>query len=189
MRSFTTQGKIFCLVVFVILILGGEFAASAQKVRVGADPSVNLNTYKTYAWSQGMAGTNPLINAMIFAEVDAQMAAKGIKKVDADPDLTLSAFVWTDSDMHVSNPSWAPSLNSLTTGVAVGAQGWVVTRGTLVVNMADAKSKNEVWRGTATDTLKHGPTGDKVKDAKSVQKPIKKAVEKMFKQFPTTSKK
>jgi hypothetical protein len=43
--------------------------------------------------------------------------------------------------------------------------------------------KDGLWRGTATDTLKHGPTGDKVRDAKSVEKPIKKAVVKMFKKF------
>jgi hypothetical protein len=173
----------------VVLVLAGALSVKAQKVRVGADPAVDLTTFKTYAWSQGTTGANPIVNQMIVNAVDAQMAAKGIKKVDSDQDLTLSAFVWTESDMQVSNPSWAPSLNSIATGVAVGSQSWVVTKGTLVVNMSDAKTKNEVWRGTATDTLKHGPTGDKIKDAKSVEKPIKKAVEKMFKQFPRTSQK
>jgi len=65
----------------------------------------------------------------------------------------------------------------------------VINGGTLVVNMSDTKTKNEVWRGTASDTMKHGPTGDKIKDAKTAEKPIKKAVEKMFKQFPRTSQK
>ena len=171
------------------VILAAVLSANAQKVRVGADPSVDLTRYKTYAWDNGTAGANPVVNQLIIAAVDAQFAAKGIKKVETDPDLTLSAFVWTDSDMQVSNPSWAPSLNSLTTGVAGPSQSWVVTRGTLVVNMSDTKTKNEVWRGTATDTMKHGPTGDKVKDAKTAEKPIKKAVEKMFKQFPHPSQK
>ena len=86
--------------------------------------------------------------------------------------------------MQVSNPSWAPSLNSLTTGVGVVSQSWVVTKGTLVVQMSDTKTKNEVWRATATDTMKNNPTGDKIKDAKTAEKPIKKAVEKMFKKYP-----
>lgn len=189
MKVFSTQKLMLYAVLIAAVILGGAFSVSAQKVRVGADPAIDLTTYKTYTWSQGLAGANPLVNATIVAAVDAQMAAKGIKKVETDPDLTLSAFVWTESDMQVSNPSWAPSLNSIATGVAVGSQSWVVTKGTLVVNMSDSKTKNEVWRGTATDTMKENLSGDKVKDAKTAEKPIKKAVEKMFKQFPRTSQK
>lgn len=174
-------------IIFVILI--AAVSASAQKVRVGADPAVDLTKYKTYTWSKGLAGTNAIINQLIVTNVDAQMAAKGLKKVETDAELTLSAFVWTDSDMHVSNPSWAPALNSIATGVAVGSQSWVVTNGTLVIDMQDTKTQNGVWRGTATETLKHGPSGDKVKDAKTAEKPIRKAVEKMFKQFPHPSRK
>jgi len=172
-----------------VVVLAACLSASAQKVRVGADPGVDLTKYKTYAWDKGTAGVNAVVNQIIINAVDAQMAAKGVSKVETDADLTLSAFVWTESDMQVSNPSWAPQLNPLATGVAVPSQSWVVTRGTLVVNMSDTKTKNEVWRGTASDTMKHGPTGDKVKDAKTAEKPIKKAVEKMFKQFPVTSQK
>src|SRR5690242_21964081 len=93
-----------------ILVLAGSLSANAQKVRVGADPGVDLTKYKTYAWDNGAAGANPVVNQIIIAAVDAQFAAKGIKKVETDPDLTLSAFVWTESDMQVSNPSWSPSL-------------------------------------------------------------------------------
>ena len=50
-----------------------------------------------------------------------------------------------------------------------------------MVDMLDAKTKNSIWRCTATDTLEHGP------DAKSVEKKIKKAVEKMFKKFPVAN--
>ncbi|HET8781755.1 MAG TPA: DUF4136 domain-containing protein [Pyrinomonadaceae bacterium] len=172
------------LALMIVIVLGGALSANAQKVNVGADPRVNLTTYKTYQWDQGSAGANPVVTQLIIAAVDAQMAAKGVTKVETDPDLLLSAFAWTESDMQMSYPSWSPSLNSIATGVVVNTQSWVVTKGTLVVSMADAKNKSEVWRGTASDTMKHGPTADKAKDAKTAEKPIKKAVEKMFKQFP-----
>jgi hypothetical protein len=55
------------------------------------------------------------------------------------------------------------------------------------VDMLDAKTKNSICRGTATDTLDHGPTGNMQKDAKSVEKKIKKAEEKMFKKFPVAN--
>ncbi len=168
-------------VLLTLLIVG---AVTAQKVQVGADPAVDLSKYKTYAWSQGLAGPNPIINQQIIAAVDQELAAKGLQKVETEPELTLAAWVWTESDMHVTNPSWAPALNSIATGVAVGSQGWPVTRGTLVIDISDTKTKNGVWRGTATDTLNHPPTGNKAKDAKNVEKPVRKAVEKMFKKFP-----
>ena len=172
-----------------LLILAGAFSVHAQKVKVGADPAVDVSRYKTYAWSTGTTGTNAIINQQIVAAVDSQLAAKGLQKVETDPELTISALVWTESDMHMMNPSWHPSLNPISTGVYVGAQSWPVTKGTLLVNISDSKTKNEVWRGTATDTLKQGPSGNKVEDAKSVEKPIRKAVEKMFKQFPHPSRK
>lgn len=171
-----------------LLVLLGAVSVSAQKVSVGADPAVDLTRYKTYAWSR-MAGTNPIANEIVVTSVDSQLAAKGLTKVDADPELTVVVFGSTESDIHVSNPSWAPSLNSIATGVAVGTQGWLVTKGTLVVDLLDTKTKDSVWRGTATQTLERGPTGDKVKDAKTVEKPIRNAVKKMFKQFPHPSRK
>ena len=172
-----------------LLILAGALSVQAQKVRVGADPAVDVSKYKTYAWSTGTTGTNALINQQIVAAVDSQLAAKGLTKVETDPELTISALVWTESDAHTINPSWHPSLNSINTGIYAGAQSFPVTKGTLVVNISDTKTKNEVWRGTATDTLKQGPSGNKAEDAKTAEKPIRKAVEKMFKQFPHPSRK
>ncbi|HSB26951.1 MAG TPA: DUF4136 domain-containing protein [Pyrinomonadaceae bacterium] len=170
--------------IIVLLIVLGALTVSAQKVKVGADPGVDLTKYKTYAWDQGMAGTNPIVNQLIVATVDRAMATKGLTKVDSDPELFLAAWVSSESDLYLSNPSWAPSLNSINTGIVTSSQRMIVTKGTLVIDMSDARSRSGVWRGTATHTLDHGPTGDRAKDAKSVEKPIRKAVEKMFKQFP-----
>lgn len=175
--------------IVVVVVLFSAVCVSAQKVSVGADPGVDLTKYKTYAWTTGTISANPIASAMVVSAVDEQLAAKGIQKVEADPDLTIVVFGSTESDMHVSNPSWSPSLNSIATGVAVGSQSWLVTKGTLVVDLLDAKTKNSVWRGQATQTLDRGPTGDKAKDAKNVEKPIKNAVKKMFKQFPHPSRK
>ena len=169
----------------VILLIGmSALSANAQKVTVGAQPAADLTKYKTYSWTKGLTGANPMVHPIIVAAVDQEMAAKGMTKVESEGELILSAFVWTESEMYVTNQSWTPVLNSISTGIAVGSQSWPVTKGTLVVEISEAKSKDGLWRGTATDTLKHGPTGDKVRDAKSVEKPIKKAVVKMFKKFP-----
>ena len=183
MRSFEKS------ILLILTMLSGALCVSAQKVSVGADPAVDLTKFKTYTWSKGVTSSNPLVSAMVVSQVDAQLAAKGLKKVEADPELTVVIFGSTESDMHVSNPSWSPSLNSIQTGVAVPSQSWLITKGTLVVDMLDAKTNNSVWRGQATQTLDRGLTGDKTKDAKTVEKPIRNAVKKMFKQFPHPSRK
>jgi hypothetical protein len=172
------------ITVILFLIGTSALSANAQQVIVGVQPAADLTKYKTYSWSKGLAGANPIVQQMIVTAVDQEMAAKGMARVESDGELTMAAFVWTESELYATNPSWAPVLNSISTGIAVGSQSWPVTKGTLVVEISEAKTKDGLWRGTATDTLKHGPTGDKVRDAKSVEKPIKKAVVKMFKKFP-----
>jgi hypothetical protein len=132
---------------------------------------------------------NPLIRQHVIAAVDKAMTAKGFQKIETgDADLIMSALASTESDLTVTNPSWSPSLNSIATGIPASGQAWPVTKGTLIINISDAKTRNGLWRGTATQTLENGPTGDRVRDAKTVEKPINKAVEKMFKKFPPQAK-
>ena len=168
-----------------ILILIALLAVSvnAQKVKVSSDPACDFSRYKTYAWDEGTLA-NPLIKQYIVTAVDKEMSTKGLRKVESEPDLLLTTLTATVSDLTMTNPSWAPGLNSIATGIPASSQSWPVTKGTLVIDISDAKTKNGVWRGTASHTLENGPTGDRVRDAKQVEKPINKAVQKMFKKFP-----
>ena len=158
---------------------------NAQKVKVGADPSIDLSKYKTYAWSKPMPPGNPFVQKSIIDAIEQAMAAKGLTKVEDQSDVTVAFYAATTTDIQISYPSWSGAMGSaLATGIGVDSQSWPVTKGMLVVDIADAGSKNTVWRGSATQTLQHGPTGNPMKDAKTVEKPIRKAVEKMFKKFP-----
>jgi hypothetical protein len=175
------------VLIILALIAVSIGTVNAQKVKVQSDPRADFSKYKTYAWDQGML-PNPIIKQYIVAAVDRAMTGKGLQKVEGEPDLVLSALIFTQSDLTMTNPSWAPVLNSIATGIPATSQPWPVTEGTLVIGMSDATTKNGVWRGTATHTLENGPTGDRVRDAKTVEKPINKAVQKMFKQFPPSAK-
>jgi hypothetical protein len=172
----------------LLILLIATASASAQKVKVGADPGVDVSKYKTYAWNKQMSPANPMVQQTVIDAVDQALAAKGLTKVERDPELTIILWTATDSDLYVSNPGWSNAMGTaMSTGIAAGPQSWPVTKGTLVVDMEDTRTKNSVWRGTATHTLSHGPSGNAAKDAKNVEKPIRKAVEKMFKQFPRPS--
>jgi hypothetical protein len=171
----------------LILIALLAVTVNAQKVKVSSDPAIDFSKYKTYAWDQGTLA-NPLIKQFIVTAVDRELSAKGLQKVDSNSDLILTTLTATNSDLTMTNPSWAPQLNSIATGIPSSSQAWAVTKGTLVIDMSDARTKNGVWRGIASHTLENGPTGNPVKDAKQVEKPINKAVQKMFKKFPPHSK-
>jgi len=174
------------LIVLALLLLGA-LTVNAQKVKVASDPACDFSKFKTYMWDNGTLA-NPLIKQYIIAAVDKEMTAKGLRKVENDADLMLTTLTATASDLTMTNPSWAPSLNSIATGIPSSSQAWAVTKGTLVIDMSDAKTKNGVWRGVASHTLEDGPSGNAVRDAKTVEKPINKAVQKMFKKFPPQSK-
>ena len=165
------------------LVLVAALTVNAQKVKVGSDPAADFSKFRTYSWDEGMLA-NPIVREHIVMAVDKELAAKGIQKVEADPDLIVTTLTATETDLTMTNPSWAPALNSIATGIPSSSQTWPVTKGTLVIDISDARTKNGVWRGTATHTLENGPTGDRARDAKTVEKPISKAVEKMFKKFP-----
>jgi|SRR6185437_1613515 len=171
------------LIVIALLAL----TANAQKVKVSSNPAANFSKYKTYAWDQGTL-PNPLIKQYIVTAVDRELTAKGLRKVESEPDLVITTLTATMSDLTMTNPSWLPQLNSINTGIPSTSTPWPVTKGTLVIDISDGKTKDGVWRGVASHTLENGPTGDRVHDAKQVEKPINKAVQKMFKKFPVQSK-
>lgn len=171
----------------LIVIALVAFTVNAQKVKVSSDPAADFSSYKTYMWDQGTLA-NPLIKQYIVTAVDREMTGKGLRKVESEPDLIVTTLTATQSDLTMTNPSWYPALNSIATGIPASSQAWPVTKGTLLIDISDARTKNGVWRATASHTLENGPTGDRVRDAKQVEKPINKAVQKMFKKFPPHSK-
>ena len=171
----------------LIVIALLAFTVNAQKVKVYSNPASDFSKYKTYAWDKGTLA-NPLIKQFIVTAVDREMTAKGLQKVEKEPDLIVTTLTATMSDLTMTNPSWLPQLNSIATGIPSSSQAWAVTKGTLVIDISDARTKDGVWRGTASHTLENGPTGNRVHDAKQVEKPINKAVQKMFKKFPSQAK-
>ncbi|HYW70693.1 MAG TPA: DUF4136 domain-containing protein [Pyrinomonadaceae bacterium] len=175
-------------VIALLVVLMVASIAQAQKVKVGADPNADLTKYKTYQWDNPLPPGNPIIQQTIVSSIDQAMSSKGLTKVAQGADVTVVYFAATNTDIQIGYPSWSGAMGSgNSTGIAVGGQSWPVHKGTLVVDLVDTRTKASVWRGTATQSLKDGPSGDPAKDAKKVEEPIRKSVDKMFKQFPKPS--
>lgn len=175
------------LVLLMLLVLAAP--AVAQKITVEFDKSVDFTRFKTYSWQTGIPARNPLINVMIVEGIEQSLTAKGLTKVEKEGDLRLNLAVAIEFDLQVPHGGWGNTGSSLQTGIPSGAaSAWDVRKGTLVLDIADAASNHLVWHGRASDTLRYEPTTDMNKDAKRVEKQVKKAVEKLMKRFPPSGK-
>lgn len=154
-----------------VAVLIGAGVAWAQHVTTESDPSANFAAFHTYYWEKTdpMPG-NAIASERIMAEVDAAMARRGWTKApQGQADLAVVANVATQASQRV---------DSFYTGF--GAWGWggwgpVTTvqtylKGTLVVDLFDAKTKKLVWRGTAADTVSDDPRHNAEKISKAIQK-------------------
>jgi hypothetical protein len=53
-----------------------------------------------------------------------------------------------------------------------------------VIDITNKKTEQYLWRAMAKQTLPRRPSGDMAKDAQSVEKIVKSAVNKMFAKYP-----
>jgi Domain of unknown function (DUF4136) len=173
--------RIFALVVLTLLI---SSAAVAQKTNVDWDRQANFSQYHTYAWQKSPHPAKNFWNDRIIEAVDKQLQAKGLTKVDSNPDLWVvysnsihdqKEVVGTGYNM---GPYWGwgywggPTTTTYNT--------WVTKIGTLVVEISDPKEHDLLWRGSATDTISDNSN-------KNI-KTLDKAVAKLFKDYPPKGK-
>jgi hypothetical protein len=162
-------------------------AAFAQDVTTDYDKDANFAAYKTFAVKIGTSWNNPIGEKRVTTKIEETLTAKGWTKADADAADTLVL-------LHGASEK-KKNLNTFYSGMGgYGYRGWgggmgmgsattTTTEylvGTLVVDIFDAKSKQLVFRGSASDELSDKPD----KDAKKLDK----ATSKMFKDFPPGSK-
>ena len=149
--------------------------AFGQKVTTNQAPNVNWSQYHTYAWGEGTPTKDPITSQKIVAAIDAQLAAKGFKKVDADPDLLVIYHASTDQQKSLN---WSSMGGWGRFGGMGSAQVDTVVTGQLIVDIADFKAKQFLWRGTATDSVSSDP--------QKLDKKIDKGLTKMFQKFPNS---
>lgn len=134
-----------CLVL-VLTASGGV----AQEVTLDYDHDADFAQYKTFGWSLAQVpAKNPANHVRITRAVEAHLAPRGVTlATDGDPDLTLTYSGKVGEKVKVTSKSagsyWEPT--NLRTTVDVGK----VKAGTLILEMADAHTKDVVWRGVAT---------------------------------------
>ena len=160
------------------LILFGV-AAFAQEVRFDYDRSANFIAYKTYEWVdyKPVQIGDELMDRDIKRAVDAQLAEKGLRRVESGGDLYVG---------YQASISHEKEFDSLGWGGPPWFGNWGNTRvttstieiGTLAIGLFDPATRQLVWRGLASKTL------DMSKDPDKNYRTLEKAMAKLFKNYP-----
>ena len=165
--------------------------AMAQKTTYDFDKAADFTKFKTYGTKQGTPVGQQLIDDRITAAIDAAMASKGFTKSE-NPDVVVIYHVAFDKQKDISTFSsgygggygpygygWGGGWGGSTTSTQVRD----ILVGTLVIDMADAKSKQMVWRGMGVKEV------DTTAKPEKRDKSINNAVTKIFKNYPPKVKK
>src|SRR5262245_44742574 len=144
----------------------------AQEVKLDYDHDVDFSRYKTFAWSVAQQpAKNAANHVRITRAVEEAFTAKGLKKdVGGTPDAYLMYTGRVGDKVKVTGrsggSSWEPT--NLRTMVDLNK----VREGTLVLELYDARTKDVVWRGVASEV---GVREDQMEE--SIRAAVKKLVE------------
>lgn len=167
-------------------------SASFAQVKTDYDRNADFSRYKTYSW-ENVHTQNQLWVDRIKAAVNAALAAKGWTPVESGGDVAIVAMETTQDHQTLNTfydnvgGGWGWRGWGGFGGLGGGGFGDSTTTtetykvGTLVVDLFDAKTKQLVWRGSASDTLSN-------KSDRNI-KALDKGVQKLFEHFPPGAKK
>lgn len=171
------------------------FAACSPQVYVQKDDSVNLSTYKTFAWvetreTHEQKDHNDLQEMKIRKAVNEELVKTGWQEDTANPDallaydLLIQKTIKQTSDPVYSRPfsrfyynpytrRWS-SLYYPSQFIGYSNSKYQVNEGTLTISLIDQKTDKVVWQGWTTDDVNTKLLTDKE---------IKAGVRNIFRKF------
>jgi hypothetical protein len=152
-----------------------------QQVKTDYDRTADFTRYKTYSWEK-VQTQDALWVDRIKSAVNADLAAKGWTEVPSGGDVAIVAIEMTRNQQSLNTFydgfgggwRWGGGFGDSTTTVDTYKVG------SLVVDLFDARTKNLIWRGSASDTLSD-KSDNNIKN-------LDKGVRKMFEHFPPEPK-
>lgn len=167
----------------------------AQDVRYNFDKSADFTKFRTYKWValKDAPTVNDLVAKQIMAAVDAELATKGLTKVNDDSAnlyIGYQAGVGQEKQFTSFSSDWGYGTGWYRGGWYGGMGGTSTTTGQtstiyvgqLALDMYDSANRDLAWRGVASKTL-----DPKAKPEKQ-QKNLAKAIKKLLKNYPPPKK-
>ena len=154
--------------------------AFAQDISYDYDKTTDFSRIKTYSWAPAGNVSDELNHKRIVDAIDAQLAAKGLVKVEAgaNPHVLVAYRTSFNNELEINGYATGWAGYRFGPGRSGSARVEQVSVGTLSVAMVNAKTNSIVWRGTATKDLDANASPEKR------DKNINKAAEKLFKKYP-----
>jgi uncharacterized protein DUF4136 len=183
------------LFISMVGLLLAASSAVGQDVRYNFDKNADFSKFKTYKWVafKDAAKLNDLTNKQIIAAVDAELATKGLTRIEADSaDLYIGyqAAIGQEKQFTSYSTDWGYGGGWYRGGWYGGMGGMSTTTGQtetiyvgqLALDMYDSANRDLVWRGLASKTISQKAKPDKQ------EKNLKKAVAKLLKNYPPQGK-
>jgi hypothetical protein len=163
---------------FGVMALAG--CSSTNQVYVDWDRNVDFSGFGTYSFLEGRPASNPLVQKQIWSLLEREMEARGFERAEGIPDLWVTTHANLGVERRVNVTHYGYSYGWYGWGWYGGSTAHVydVPKGSLVVDIVDARSKELEWRGVGTGELYKKPEKNAAK--------IDKMISKMFKDFPVT---
>lgn len=140
-----------------LLLLSGASAITPPTVSTYAEPGADLGRYRTYSWadSQPPEGMDPRLYQRIRASIDRRLTDHGINFAP-DGGMAVTFTIDTRSKVKItdygqSSPGWRRALPPES-----NIKERKVTESTLTIELLDQATKNVLWRGSASQILRHG---------------------------------
>ncbi len=179
--------------IWMALLLTIAGSAFGQDVRYNFDKDTDFSTFKTYKWVvlKGATPVDDLTDKQIKEAIDAQLATKGLTKVDGDDANLFIGYqtaVGTEKQFTSYDTGWGYGPGWYGRGWYGGGGGMTtgqtstIYNGQLAVDMYNSAGHDLVWRGVVSKTLDPKAKPDKR------QKNLTKALTKLFKNYPPKAK-
>jgi hypothetical protein len=182
---------------FVLSVVTLLLAASsvAQDVRYNFDKNADFSKFKTYKWVpiKDADQVSDLVDKQIKSAVDAELATKGLTKVDGDnanlyigyqPAIGQEKQFTSYSTGYGYGPGWGGGWygGGMGTTTTSGSTS-TIYKGQLDLDMYDSAGHDLIWRGVVSKTI------DAEAKPEKQQKNLAKAVKKLLKNYPPPVKK
>jgi uncharacterized protein DUF4136 len=141
----------------------------AQKPQIQWDKDYDFSKVKTFQWQQpsapSLADENPFMHKFIAQSIETELRNAGLMETTESPDVYVTYHGSVNTEVSYRSSSFGFSVGSYGVGPWGGMSGIsagptsTTTRevqtkkGTLTVDIVDAKEKELVWRGTSSGIL------------------------------------
>ncbi len=168
----------FCSFV-LIACLGLQASGQAQQTSRDFDRSTNFSKFKTFELVKGAPDLEPFLDRRVVASIESRLAARGLTRSKENPDVYVLYHVVVGVQKRMTDLG---SRSEPFTGRGgfdtFDARLQDIPVDAIVIDVADAATREHVWRGVGIEDIDVNATPQKR------DKAIDKAIETILKNYP-----